>query len=482
MLSLKICIRSFSSTCNVQSKRSALRKPNISTLTKHLKPDGMNGRERRDLLRASLKHNKPKTSNAPYIPIKRRLETIKTPTELNAKQLAAHLAQQTWDDLKLSSDAIKAIKTVLNESATPTEIQALAIPPLLDRRKRHVLVAAETGSGKTFAYLLPTIDMLKADEKKCKRRLDHPRAIVLVPTRELVHQVVKSCKSLGHISKFRAVGLEGRTARSQVASMLANGPIDILVTTPTTLLAYQKDHTVSLADTRYLIMDEADSLFDAGWGQDCRQIIQSVQRVADKTGAPEKVIVVSATLPKSVHSTLDSLFPQMVKITTPSLHKALPNLKQSFVDLQRFQGNRQLALLEVLKKNIKDDKTLVFCNTKKSVELVHQFLASKNIHAVALYKDAPISRSESLALFAGPVEENHNVLISTDIASRGIDTTFVDHVVLYDFPTSVVDYLHRVGRTARAGQVGKATSLIGRKDRMMSDRIRRAIREGNVMT
>jgi superfamily II DNA/RNA helicase len=177
----------------------------------------------------------------------------------------------------------------------------------------------------------------------------------------------------------------------------------------------------------------------------------------------------------------------MTKITTPSLHKALPNLKQSFVDLQRFQGNRQLGLLEVLKKNIKDDKTLVFCNTKKSVEIVHKFLQTMNLEPLALYKDAPMSRTEALELFAQPKSDepdkvDHNVLISTDIASRGIDTTFVDHVVLYDFPTSVVDYLHRVGRTARAGNTGKATSLIGRKDRMMSDRIRRSIREGTVMT
>ncbi|KAI8355085.1 P-loop containing nucleoside triphosphate hydrolase protein [Choanephora cucurbitarum] len=482
MLSLKLGIRFFSSTAASQSKRSALRKPNISTLTKHLRPDGLNGRERRDLLRASLKSNKPRsTTNAPYVPVKQRLEAVQKTT--NAKQLSAHLAQQTWHDLDLTDDTIKAIQTVLPDPSKPTEIQALAIPSLLNRRHRHVLVAAETGSGKTFAYLLPIIQMLKADEKrKTQRRLDHPRAIVLVPTRELVQQVTKSCKSLSHIVKCRAVGLEGRTSRHRVVETLASGPIDLLITTPTTLLNYEKDKTISLADTRYLMIDEADSLFDAGWGDDCRTIIQRVQKATEKAQVPEKIAIVSATLPKSVHSALDALFPSMVKMTTPSLHKALPNLKQSFVDLQRFQGNRQLALLEVLKKNIKDDKTLVFCNTKKSVELVHKFLSSKNLEALALYKDAPIDRTESLRLFATPVEENYNILISTDIASRGIDTTFVNHVILYDFPTSVVDYLHRVGRTARAGQVGKATSLIGRKDRMMSDRIRRSIREGSIMT
>lgn len=495
-------VRFFSVSAVASSKRQALRKPNISTLTKHLRPDGLNGRERRDLLKAQLKSNKPRGSNRPYVPVKRRLEPIainanikvgkeKPEQNIKAKELSAFLANQTFDDLNLTLETIDAaeqiLKTDQNPHPKPTEIQALAIPQLLDFKKRHVMVAAETGSGKTLAYLLPTIDGLKADEKRFKRRLDHPRAIVLVPTRELVSQVVKTSKSLAHLTKFRAIGLGGRTPKGRVVETLANGPVDILVTTPTTLVSYIKDNTLSIADTRYLIIDEADSLFDAGWGEDCKWIISKVKEVADKKQVSEKITIVSATLPRSVHSVLDQLFPKMTKITTPSLHKALPNLKQSFVDLQRFQGNRQMGLLEVLKKNIKDDKTLVFCNTKKSVEIVHKFLQSKNLEALALYKDAPMSRTEALELFAQPKSDepdkvDHNVLISTDIASRGIDTTFVDHVILYDFPTSVVDYLHRVGRTARAGQTGKATSLIGRKDRMMSDRIRRSIREGTVMT
>jgi superfamily II DNA/RNA helicase len=156
------------------------------------------------------------------------------------------------------------------------------------------------------------------------------------------------------------------------------------------------------------------------------------------------------------------------------------------VDLARFNGNRQLGLLEVLKKNIKDEKTLIFCNTKKSVELAHRFLESKGIETLALYKDAPMSREETLRHFSEQnVEEGNernNMLISTDIASRGVDTTYVNHVVLYDFPSSVIDYLHRVGRTARAGRNGKATGLIGRKDKMLADRIQRGIREGTVLT
>ncbi|KAI8368158.1 P-loop containing nucleoside triphosphate hydrolase protein [Radiomyces spectabilis] len=491
--SVRLGVRTFSCTSVALSKRAQLKKPNISTLTKHLKPDGMTGRERRNMLKDKLKNARPKSKSLPYVPVKKRLETIQPtlsqlPTQ-NVRELSKILADRTFADLGLSPTMLSAVRDDLKhiDDPRPTEIQALSIPQLLERKNRHVLCAAETGSGKTLAYLVPIIECLKIDEQKgVKRRLDHPRAIVLVPTRELVGQVLKTCKSLSHKAKFRSMALSGRTPRHQLVEKLADGPIDILITTPTTLMSYVKDRTLSLAETRYLMIDEADSLFDAGWGDDCRVVIRKIQDIAAQHKFVEKIIIVSATLPRSVHSTLDQLFPKILKITTPSLHRALPNLKQSFIDLQKFNGNRQLALLEVLKKNIKDKKTLIFCNTKKSVELLHRWLETKNINALALYKDAPMSREECLALFSKPVadedEIKQDILISTDIASRGIDTTFVDHVILYDFPDSVVDYLHRVGRTARAGQTGKATSLIGRKDRMLSERFRRSIRDGTVLT
>ncbi|KAI9308562.1 P-loop containing nucleoside triphosphate hydrolase protein [Cunninghamella echinulata] len=539
----------FSTTSALLSKRSQLRKPNISTLTKHLKPDGLTGKQRRDVLREKLKTNKPKSNRSPYVPVKRRLQPIASttsdmilPTE-NIKELSTFLSNQTFSDLGLQPKILEAVtayltqqqhisskiknttttetETTIENNIKPTEIQALSIPNLINSttKYQHFLIAAETGSGKTLAYLLPVIQQLMIDEQKhqIKRRLDHPRSIILVPTRELVQQVTKTCKSLSHVAKFRCIGID-RLSTTKLSQQLATGPVDMIISTPTTMQTLIKKHVISLADTKYMIMDEADSLFDAGWGDECKSLIHTIQKVNstqqekqqqnkklnknNKTNhQQEKIIIVSATLPKSVQSTLNQLFPTLLKITTPSLHKSLPNLKQSFVDLQRFKGNRQLALLEILKKNmVKDEKILIFCNTKKSVELLQHWLQSKNVPALALYKDALINREETLQRFSQKNNTNEdlhddddddderkgkgmdNLLISTDIASRGIDTTFVDHVILYDFPTSVVDYLHRVGRTARAGQVGKSTSLIGRKDRMMADRIKRSIREGTIMT
>lgn len=492
----------FSTSCPLQANKGK-RKPNYSTLTKHLKPDGMTGPQRRNVLREKAKYSRG-SKPGKYIPVTKRLEPIRSDIRPSAKpaaesvaELSERLANTSFNELGLRPQVLNAaltgpLKDV--EDPQPTEIQALAIPKILHASAfRQFLCAAETGSGKTLAYLLPTMHELKVQEEKNSRirRLDHPRAIVLVPTRELVTQVLRTCKSLSHVAKLRAEQLTSRLSRSRLVDSLASSPIDILVTTPTSLLSHVEDGTLSMADVSHLIIDEADTLFDSGWGDECKQVLDTLNKIAEHRHLEQKVIIVSATLPRSVSTLLDQLFPKLVKITTPSLHKSLPNLKQSFVDLTRFKGNRQIGLLEVLKKNIKDEKTLIFCNTKKSVELTHRFLQSKGIEALALYKDAPMSREETLRNFSLPAKamdgeeathERNNMLISTDIASRGVDTTFVNHVILYDFPSSVIDYLHRVGRTARAGRNGKATGLIGRKDKMMADRIQRGIREGTVLT
>jgi superfamily II DNA/RNA helicase len=485
------------STSAVLQANKGKRKPNYSTLTKHLKPDGLTGPQRRNVLRDKAKNSRG-SGRGKYIPVTKRLEPIRSdiratpaPAE-SVAEMSQRLAATSFEDLALRPQILQAalsgpLRDV--EDPQPTEIQALAIPKILQSTfSSHFLCAAETGSGKTLAYLLPTMHELKIQEEKNPkvRRLDHPRAIILVPTRELVSQVLKTCKSLSHVAKLRTEQMTSKVPRSRLAESLAASPVDLLVTTPTSLLSHVEDGTLSLADVTHLVIDEADTLFDSGWGDECKQVLGMLQTIAERRNIAQKVIIVSATLPRSVSTLLDQTFPKLLKITTPSLHKSLPNLKQSFVDLARFNGNRQLGLLEVLKKNIKDEKTLIFCNTKKSVELAHRFLESKGIETLALYKDAPMSREETLRHFSEQnVEEGNernNMLISTDIASRGVDTTYVNHVVLYDFPSSVIDYLHRVGRTARAGRNGKATGLIGRKDKMLADRIQRGIREGTVLT
>ncbi|KAF9155515.1 RNA helicase [Linnemannia schmuckeri] len=443
----------------------------------------------------------------------------------------------------------------------PTEIQAMSIPASIDPNKKspYTLCAAETGSGKTLAYLLPVLHDLKTQEDKAMkvfqdeggidqdgrkvralntiRQYNQPRAIILLPSRELVAQVSGILKDLSHLVKLRTLTLSHAMSPKSVFQRLASGPVDVIIATPTSLLDYlPKDHArpseregngnkrrirgsanileenqLSLASLRYLVIDEADSMFDRGFGTEVAKIVQQAKAAVSKTEGPVKITVVSATLPKKVSDTLDETLPGMLRITTPSLHKSLPGLHQTFLDLKPYFGNRPKAILDILAKQQqvqsaapggrrRKENTLIFCNTKHSCEILHEHLKSNKVHGVlgVLHGDAT-NRDEILRQFTDddyipPVPAGQKpfasstatvggkILISTDIASRGIDTTAVQHVVLYDFPVTIVDYLHRVGRTARGGRGGRATSLVGRKDRNMAERIMIGIRLGKVLS
>ncbi|KAF9125264.1 RNA helicase [Mortierella sp. 14UC] len=448
----------------------------------------------------------------------------------------------------------------------PTEIQAMSIPTSIDSSKKspYTLCAAETGSGKTLAYLIPALHDLKMQEDKAVRsfqnegkvdlvgneldaldtirQYNQPRAIILVPSRELVTQVSQILKDLSHIVKLRTLSLSHAISPKSVSQRLASGPVDIVVATPASLLDHlpkelarsnrrqsnQREeeeeerrvggnasllekNRLSLASLRQLVIDEADSMFDSGFGTEVTKIVRQAKAVVSRTEGPVKITVVSATLPKKVSDTLDETLPGMLKITTPSLHKSLPGLHQTFLDLKPYFGNRPKAILDILAKQQlfqvsasngkrRKENTLIFCNTKHSCELLHEHLKSNKVHGVlgVLHGDAA-NRDEILHQFTDddfvpPVPAGQKspasltavaggkILISTDIASRGIDTTSVQHVVLYDFPVTIVDYLHRVGRTARGGRGGRATSLVGRKDRNMAERIMVGIRLGKVLS
>ncbi|KAJ9079223.1 hypothetical protein DSO57_1037677 [Entomophthora muscae] len=290
-----------------------------------------------------------------------------------------------------------------------------------------------------------------------------------------------------------------------------------------------------------MVIDEADTMFEKGFGDDVKSLIATMVKSCKNQKRDYQLAVVSATLPKLVLQTLESRFPDLVRITTPSLHKALPKCKQYFVDLKDYKGNRTLGLLDVLRqfeqrstaspKKKESDRILIFCNTRKSVTIVQAFLRERKIDCLSLYGGIPCthqppaspeqihaflypssdrvsanydfsiparvttrskvpvpvveaSEGEELAAETHPLESTSlpKILICTDIASRGLDTTSVNHVIMYDFPVAALDYLHRCGRTARAGQSGVVTSLLGKKDRTLAERIRRSIRTNTVLS
>ncbi|CAG8648360.1 10849_t:CDS:1, partial [Acaulospora colombiana] len=420
----------------------------------------------------------------------------------------------TFESFNLMPEVYEAVKRgPLSEICplVPTEIQALTIPEILRSDDRHILCAAETGTGKTLAYLLPVINKLKKEEmgahvesekiekmipsafkeveeerqlkvmrKSAVRSFNRPRAVILLPSRELVKQVLSVAKHMTHFAKFRAVAITSHMDRSFVRRTL-QAPVDIVVATPGGLLEYVNNKLVNLTDTRYLVIDEADTMFGKGFGEEVEEIIMKVKGHGQRQNRQFQVIVVSATLPKTVNEMLEKEFPFIKRITSHSLHKALPNLRHDFIDMKDYNFNKSTAILDVLKRTHDSNaSTMIFCNTRISAMGLESFLRSKGLPVIGLFGDVD-ERTTKLEAFRNQ-DSDARILVCTDLVSRGVDTTFVKHVILYDFPTTVVDFLHRVGRTARAGKSGRATYFVTKKNRELADRIKRNIRDRRVLS
>lgn len=426
----------------------------------------------------------------------------------------------------------------------PTPIQRLAIPALLgqDRSSRRskgeesetdsFLLAAETGSGKTLAYMLPVIDALKRAEMKeaeierrereqeeqrqaetkknslwelegPKRVAAHPttgrpRAIILVPTAELVNQVGALAKSLSHTIKFRASlissSYSGVVVRNRLFS--PNG-IDMLISTPHLLASITESDPNVLSRVTHLVIDEADSLFD-------RSFRELTTTVLDRSlPSMKQLILCSATIPIRLDRYLRQRFTNIKRLTTPNLHAVPRRVQLGVVDVEKdtYRGNKDLACADTIwtigkgaaeyaedgKKHKSETKRiLVFVNEReKTVELA-KYLQTTGIDAIALSRDTPIrQQAETLAAFTTGAEPegkdgkeqpqtklpskrtlpNTKVLVVTDLASRGVDTTAVRHVILYDVPHTTIDFIHRLGRTGRMGRRGRGIVLVGRNDR-----------------
>jgi superfamily II DNA/RNA helicase len=397
----------------------------------------------------------------------------------------------------------------------PSEVQALVISRVLSQssQNKDTLVASETGSGKTLAYMVPLFQTLKIQEEKVLnatstdevliqhtleavmpdgqlvsstaglpsiRKLGRPRAIVMVPSRELVHQIASVAKALSHHCKLRVMGIHSRTRPSHVKKALKSAPVDLLVSTPGALQEHLKSSTLGLNQLQFMVLDEADTLFDRGFQEDVSKILKAASGSAKKNGNALRTLFVSATLPKSLLTTLKTDYPNLERLATPGLHRGVKGVHQYFLKLDSSTTKHNL-LLEVLKQDVvRDPRILIFCNTKKSCEQVYVFLKSKGYNVSNLSSSTTLkNREELLNEFRkeGNVQKDGcQIMVATDLASRGIDTTSCRHVILFDFPHTTIDYLHRAGRVGRMGRKGKVTAFVGRKDRKLADSIEIALR------
>ena len=526
--------------------------------------DGPRARSEAEVRRSSGGRQRPREAREPFHALKMQ-QALSAVSYGQRNSIKARISnRESFDDFPLLPMVMDSITTEALSGMVdlvPTPIQRLAIPALLGNETRaarrrssasgkkeleQFLLAAETGSGKTLAYLLPVLDAIKRveaidAEQEAQRKVQEeeerlkanynaleppplsnaphpttgrPRAIILVPTSELVTQVGNLAKRLSHTAKFRS-GLissaySGKVIRNR---LFAPSGIDVLISTPHLIASISESDPNVLSRVSHLVIDEADSLLD-------RSFAPSTSAVIDKTmPSLQQLILCSATIPRSLESYLRQRFPDMRRLVTPNLHAIPRRVQLGVIDVEKdpYRGNKNLACADIIwsigkngpgrvdgdeeRSDIK--RMLVFVNEREKTQELAEYLISKGIDALALNRDAPEQRqSETLGGFtmaspksapgnlkatsappSGPNDlpfdrtsstvtnpsrrhlPNTKVLVATDLGSRGLDTLAVRHVILYDVPHSTIDFIHRLGRTGRMGRRGRGIVLVGKNDR-----------------
>jgi ATP-dependent RNA helicase RhlE len=365
-------------------------------------------------------------------------------------------------------DLLPTLQGVLTEKniLNPTEIQRQAIPALLD--EKSLVGVSETGSGKTLAYALPILHLLKSLENRGLRiNLEGmPRACVIVPTRELGEQVTRVFKLFTHTTRLRVRSVLGGTTL-EVAKRGIEGPFEILVATPGRLIQLLDRGLVNFSDVRFLAFDEADQMLDKGFLSDAKRIVAECP-------PSRQLALFSATVSPTVQTLMNELFSDAVVIRTKGSQKEVPTLVTENLTVQY---GRRLPLLEpLLKKNLAGG-TLLFTNTREQCDRLAAEL-EKSGHPCAIYRGEmnKVERRRNLKSFR---EGKIKFLISTDLASRGLDVDHVGRVINYHLPHHMDNYIHRIGRTARAGRKGLVINFVTERDQEFVNqlpRIRKPLR------
>ena len=492
-------------------------------------------------------------------------ETLTPMSYTQRDKLKAKLAEiTTFEELGLMPSVVDAVFSQALPGLTtytPTPAQKLAVPALLGKtvgpepkkarqatdedRFDTFMLAAETGSGKTLAYLLPVIDNIKRHEKvddaaeaekEAQEKADfksklaankhfadpfeteektssagRPRALILMPSTELVNQVGKVAKVMSHTIKYRVEAISSSNTPTVIRSKLfRESGIDVVISTPHLISSIAEKEPNILSRVQYLVVDEADSLLDRSFHEITRGIID---RAAPSL---KQLILCSATIPRSLDKYVDGNFPSARRLVTPKIHSIERRVQLGVVDIDKelYRGNRNLACADVIwtiGKAVHDDTSkhntvkcmMVFVNERDQAEELAKFLASKGVDAVPFTRDTSEQRqNDILAAFtsaarveggekttsktrefrdfvpfdggqpdAGELKRSLKhlsdvkVLVTTDLGSRGIDTLAVRHVILYDVPHTTIDFIHRLGRIGRMGRRGRGVVLVGKHDR-----------------
>jgi ATP-dependent RNA helicase RhlE len=341
------------------------------------------------------------------------------------------------------------LRAVVDEGyAVPTPIQARAIPEIL--AGRDLLAAAQTGTGKTAAFTLPLLHKLVAHGAPAHRRI---RVLVLVPTRELAAQVEQSVRTYGrHLPQVRTALIFGGVSFNPQADHLRRG-VDIVVATPGRLLDHAGQRTIDLSHVEVLVLDEADRMLDMGFIHDIRRVIKLLP-------AKRQNLMFSATFSDDIRSLAHGILRDPVAIDIAPRNSAVHTVAQRMVHVSK---NEKPELLSYLIRTGNWRQTLVFARTKRGANKLAERLARDGIATDALHGNkSQNARTRALKAFK---DGSVRVLVATDIAARGLDIDNLPHVVNFELPNVPEDYVHRIGRTGRAGLEGEALSLVSPEER-----------------
>jgi len=347
----------------------------------------------------------------------------------------------SFSKLGLNNNILKAIKE--QGYTKPTPIQAKAIPTIL--QKKDILAGAQTGTGKTAGFTLPLLELLSRSKKTSAKH--KVRALILTPTRELCAQVGESVELYGKYLPYKSAIIFGGVKINPQINKLKKG-VDIVIATPGRLLDHIAQKTINLSDLEFLILDEADRMLDMGFINDIKKILAIVPK-------HKQTLLFSATYSDEIKKLSDKLLnsPALIEVTKRNTSSEI--VKQAVYHVDK---TRKRELLSHLISDGKWKQVLVFTRTKHGANRLTSQLEKDGIPASAIHGNkSQNARTKALAEFK---DGKVRVLVATDIAARGIDIDQLPHVVNFELPNISEDYVHRIGRTGRAGNKGEAISLV----------------------
>lgn len=358
-----------------------------------------------------------------------------------------------FHQLNLIQPIQKAIENVGYKK--PTDIQSKSIPLILEGK--DLLGCARTGTGKTASFAIPILQKLHTQKSKGK-----VSALILAPTRELALQVEENFHLYGKYLHLRYTSIFGGVSQNKQIDILKKG-VDIVIATPGRLLDLSNQGYLDFSNLQFLVLDEADTMLDMGFLNDVKKIIKKLPQ-------KRQTLFFSATMPDKILQFASSLLHQPVKVFATPVSSAAPKINQSVYFVEK--AEKQGLLVKIL-KDVEIERSLVFTKTKHGADKLVKQLGKQGIHAAAIHgnKTQP-TRQRTLTAFK---TNQLRVLVATDIAARGIDIDELPHVINYELPNVPETYVHRIGRTGRAGREGTAISFCDSEEKTYLSQIQKLI-------